>query len=341
MTKQPLISVVIPVYNAEATLERCISVLRETEEPIEVICVDDGSRDGSGALLDRFAREDARIRVFHTENRGAGAARNYALARAVGEYIMFCDADDAYAENTLNCIAQDIRELSPDYIVFRRISRNLQGKELDWGVPRERRTLSCGWEEYLNNIINAEGHGTGIWTKVFRRALVEQHQVRFSEDMLYGEDLWFVLCYLPYARSFVEDYRAVYHQVAVEGSICHTPRTNFYQLNTRCLREYQRVFPERAEKLEAFFDQFYFSSGVLAFRRMLCGQDEKDPKEKQKRLEQVQRDALFRKGARYVARYGIDPYYRKKARWITAFGWRGYWFRFRFLPDVRERLTLL
>ena len=91
----PAISVIIPVFNAEAFLERCLgSLLGQTFADWEAVCIDDGSTDGSGALLDRLAAEDPRIRVLHKANAGVSEARNDALALAQGDYLLFVDSDD-------------------------------------------------------------------------------------------------------------------------------------------------------------------------------------------------------------------------------------------------------
>jgi glycosyltransferase involved in cell wall biosynthesis len=89
------ISVIIPVYNAETKLGGCLkSVIGQTEKSLEIICVNDGSTDGSADILARFAQSDGRIKVISTENNGAWAARNAGIDRASGDYIAFCDADD-------------------------------------------------------------------------------------------------------------------------------------------------------------------------------------------------------------------------------------------------------
>lgn len=95
----PAVSVIIPVYNAEAHLAACIASVRgQTLEQIEILCVDDGSSDQSYAILEELAAQDGRMRVFRQQNSGAGAARNLALAQAKGEFISFLDADDRFAE---------------------------------------------------------------------------------------------------------------------------------------------------------------------------------------------------------------------------------------------------
>ena len=97
----PKISIIVPVYNVEKYLNRCIdSILNQTLEDIELILVDDGSKDGSGQICDEYAVKDCRVRVFHIENGGPAKARNLGIIHAIGEYIGFVDSDD-YIESSM------------------------------------------------------------------------------------------------------------------------------------------------------------------------------------------------------------------------------------------------
>ena len=98
MKEEKKISIAIPVYNTEKYLERCIySILNQTYKNLEVICVDDGSTDLSGKILDRLSQEDSRLKILHKKNEGVSIARNLALLEAKGEYIGFIDSDDYVA----------------------------------------------------------------------------------------------------------------------------------------------------------------------------------------------------------------------------------------------------
>ena len=100
VASQPFISVIIPVYNAEQYLTETIdSLINQTLANIEIICIDDGSTDGSLALLKKYAKRDKRIKVYHQKNAGVATARNEGLRRASGKYIMWCDSDDTYTPN--------------------------------------------------------------------------------------------------------------------------------------------------------------------------------------------------------------------------------------------------
>ena len=98
----PKISVIVPVYNTEKYLRRCIdSVLAQTYQDFELLLIDDGSKDSSGAICDEYAAKDARVRVFHKENGGVSSARNLGLDNARGEWVTFVDSDD-YIEKKLS-----------------------------------------------------------------------------------------------------------------------------------------------------------------------------------------------------------------------------------------------
>ncbi|MGX2973341.1 glycosyltransferase family 2 protein [Helicobacter sp. T3_23-1059] len=103
---QPKISVILPVYNGEKFLAKCFEyLLAQTLRELEIICINDGSADGTGEILDRFAKRDSRIAMINTQNQGAGMARNIGISKARGEFIAFLDADDRfYTTNTLETL---------------------------------------------------------------------------------------------------------------------------------------------------------------------------------------------------------------------------------------------
>ena len=115
----PAISVIIPAYNAEAFLERCLGSLQaQTFTDWEAVCVDDGSTDGTGALLDRLAVEDSRIRVLHKANAGVSEARNDALAQAQGTYVLFVDSDDFLHPQTMEITLRLAERDGSDIVAF-------------------------------------------------------------------------------------------------------------------------------------------------------------------------------------------------------------------------------
>ena len=118
-TERPYLSVIVPVYNVEAYVERCVRSLLEQDFPdFELLLVDDGSRDRSGALCDALAECDGRIRVFHKENGGVSFARNVGLDAARGEWVAFVDSDDWVKPGYLSALVDDARQCPDADLVF-------------------------------------------------------------------------------------------------------------------------------------------------------------------------------------------------------------------------------
>lgn len=191
------VSVVIPVYNVKPYLERCVqSVLRQTYQDIEVILVDDGSKDGSGELCDQIALTDKRIRVIHQENQGLSSARNMGICSATGDYIIFLDADDLWLmEDGLEKLVQKNNPVR-DMVAFKNVdiwSNNTKTRCADYNV------------EYLNSLSDAHTvFAFLIRTQKFRmsacflmvrRQLLVEHEIFFpngiiSEDVPWSLRLW-------------------------------------------------------------------------------------------------------------------------------------------------------
>lgn len=125
------VSVIIPVYNVEAYLRQCLdSVVNQTLREIEIICVDDGSTDKSAAILKEYAAKDGRIKVLTQSNTGAGAARNAGIARATGEWITFCDADDWIEPDAIEKMVAAAQREDADCVCCGMIRDNVDGKSI-------------------------------------------------------------------------------------------------------------------------------------------------------------------------------------------------------------------
>lgn len=192
----PKISVIVPVYNTEKYIHRCIdSILSQTFTDFELLLIDDGSKDNSGKICDEYAAKDSRVRVFHKENGGVSSARNLGLDKVKGEWITFCDSDDYVTNQWLKnfiCNSCD-KELIVESI-----------KLVDGG-----NAYIAGPVEYI------EGNGKDIMialkydsgtigypvNKLFRRDIIDTYCLRFKENLKLREDEEFVLRYLKYVNS--------------------------------------------------------------------------------------------------------------------------------------------
>ena len=126
------ISIIVPGYNAEKFARECIeSVINQTYTNLEIILVDDGSKDSTGEIFEEYAKRDRRVIVIHQENKGISEARNAGLDKATGEYIMFIDADDLYEENTCELLYNEIKRTDADYVIGNYIHITYEGEKWD------------------------------------------------------------------------------------------------------------------------------------------------------------------------------------------------------------------
>lgn len=182
-----LVSVIVPVYNVEKYLHRCIdSILAQTFTDFELLLINDGSKDNSGEICDEYAVKDERIRVFHKENGGASAARNYGLDKAAGMYVCFIDADDwvdkDYLEQLLPVDGEDMVMCSFMYDtkeVFH-ISE----------LVRDRQNIGKDLHILIDHLAIC-----APWCKVMRRDIIEQNNIRFDTEVSAGEDMLFICDY--------------------------------------------------------------------------------------------------------------------------------------------------
>ncbi|MDO4319834.1 MAG: glycosyltransferase family 2 protein [Bacteroidales bacterium] len=206
MSDKIKISVVIPVYNVEALLPRCLdSILGQSVREIEVICVDDRTPDGSGAVLDAYAARDSRVIAVHKEvNEGPMMARETGYSMARGEYIFFCDSDDYLPDGALQSLYDAALQSGADITAGNSVSVNRQGRE----VLRDRASrLGNTWQSYMTYILN---WGTpALWGCLFKRSLFEDTGYTAIPHMPFSEDRRLLTEILLLSHPTVEPLRRV------------------------------------------------------------------------------------------------------------------------------------
>ena len=196
------VSVIIPVYNEEQYLAQCLSsVLCQTLREIEIICVDDGSTDGSLKILESFAADDERVAILQQENQYAGCARNLGMEKARGRYLVFWDSDDYFEETALEkmyaACERDGAEICVTHakVLDETSGKIYTGKYLsDVFVPEDTPFSRADIPQYIFNF-----GSNNPWNKMFRRAFVEEHALRF-QPLRQTNDAYFVMMALFYAR---------------------------------------------------------------------------------------------------------------------------------------------
>ena len=220
MADAPLISVVVPVYNGEPFLGRCLESLLEQNTPdMEIIVVDDGSRDGTWALLQRMAQEDPRIHPIHQKNSGVSAARNTALDHCRGRYIRFADADDLAVPDSSAALINRMEETGSELVIA--------GYNEVTGPLRTARSLAPGetvlalddFLQIFSRQSNSFYYGV-LWNKLFQGDIIRENNIRFPTNMKWGEDFHFVTDYLAHVRQVAYLTSPVYdYQRRINGTV--------------------------------------------------------------------------------------------------------------------------
>lgn len=204
MNKRPKFSIIIPVYNVEDYLSKCLdSAIGQTMLDIEIICVNDGSKDGSFDILRQYAQQDDRIKVVDKSNGGLSSARNAGLKVATGEYICFLDSDDYVEPNLCERLYKEILQWKPDIIVFGANIFPLT-KDTDAWTYNNLSPWTQIFPKFKPEIILSGNRGYPfVWRNCFKRKYLESKGLWFNEKVKFGEDTVFQLCAFPGARNII------------------------------------------------------------------------------------------------------------------------------------------
>lgn len=189
----PTVSIIVPIYNAEKYLPRCIeSILNQTYKNIELILINDGSRDQSGQICDLFAKRDARIIVVHKENSGVSDARNEGIKLSTGEYLQFVDSDDYLDYNMTEMLLDAVQRDESD-IVFcgYKVINYKTGKSLSISYSHSETSFDFKGFLAIYADLNLKAYSNAPWNKIFKAYLIKKHQIFFNSELDLGEDLLF------------------------------------------------------------------------------------------------------------------------------------------------------
>ncbi len=215
----PTVSIIVPVYNAEKTIGRCIdSILGQQYTDFELLLVDDGSKDGSGAICDSYALADSRVQVIHKENTGVSDTRNIGISRAAGVYLQFLDSDDWITPDATKLLVETARDHDCDLVIsdfYRVVGERVSRK----GDIDEDRVLTR--EEYAAHMMEqpADFYYGVLWNKLYRRDIVESHRLRMDPELSWCEDFMFNLEYIRHAQRFYALQVPIYYYVKTKGSL--------------------------------------------------------------------------------------------------------------------------
>lgn len=294
----PLVSVIVPVYKAEKFLRKCTdSILNQTMSDFELILVEDGSPDASGALCDTIAAEDPRVRVIHKTNGGVSTARNIGMEQACGKYIAFADSDDWFAPDMLRLLVKAVEENGADsagcahYNVLESGESWAEKPAMPAGVY-EHDAIVCGIVDPL--IGDRLGKGGEIlngfiWRYLFTRSIIQENHITF--EGAYLEDEIFLVEYFLHAKKLAIVSEPLYYYLWNSASVTH-----------RYMRDYMKTFTsfmERKEKLVARFgldarrpqwrENSNWAGLLIAIGNEYARSNPASLKEKQRRVEEFTR----------------------------------------------------
>lgn len=273
----PDISVVVPVYNTAQYLPRCVeSLLTGGEAALEVLLVDNGSTDGSGALCDRYAAEDPRVRALHLGEKDVSAARNAGLSAARGEYVWFVDSDDEIPPHALDTLWRIARENRPDLIRFgyRRVEN---GREVLWLLPDapglyrgdaldSLRLDAISSPHVLDYAAPRPRSGCSMLS---RREFLTQNAIRFEDEgEILNEDYLFVLQAMWASATVYVCEEPLYCYQVRGGSLSTAPRPRMHQRKQALYRRYRDCVPAQRREVAARLENFYIDGIYDCFTKV-------------------------------------------------------------------------
>lgn len=238
-----LVSVVIPVYNAEKYLRRMLeSVLNQTFTDIEVILVNDGSNDNSEKICYEYKRRDARFYLTSQHNQGVSSARNLGISLSHGEYILFCDSDDEIRNDYIECLVKQVQESDADLCIcpFIRIHGRKYTFELLEQFCVDLDNLSSDDKIHFFDLARLYLI-YGPCNKIFKSSIIKDNDLKFMVDISYGEDLLFVFSYLDHCHKVSYYPYSFYLYYSNEGSLLYKYRHDRFDNSVRinnCVRDF-------------------------------------------------------------------------------------------------------
>lgn len=236
----PKISVIIPVYNSERYLEKCLdSIINQTYRNLQIILIDDGSKDQSGEICDAYAVQDERITVIHQENGGVSNARNCGLNIADGDYYSFPDSDDYLETDAYEYLIQIAIKENCDIVNFEYYITYPHMEQL-----HIQNDIKFGMLSKNQSHIQIMSNEPFSWNKLYRKETIGD--TLFRTDIFRGEDTLFAQTVTCNAQKIWFDKRALYHYVQSEQSACRGPFRPSQLTGLKLFDEYKRMFKEDA-----------------------------------------------------------------------------------------------
>lgn len=235
-----MVSIIIPAYNCERYIQQCLdSLFQQEEQNLEIIVVNDGSEDGTADILNNYSKNEDRLKILNVKNGGPSRARNIGLDNANGDWVLFVDADDWVDTDILSSL--DLNQNAAD-IIFFGFKRCYEDTRIVECIPE---SVGCectadAVNRQLLSLFNSKAAFFGFtFNKIYKRSIIEQHQLRFREGLNVREDEAFILNYCLYITSVKTMAFAPYNYRMLQNSLSHSPALRFR--NFRLLVETEKA----------------------------------------------------------------------------------------------------
>ncbi len=263
-----LISIIVPIYNVENYLEDCLeSIINQTYSNLEIILVDDGSKDNCGKICDIYAEKDKRIKVIHKENGGLSDARNYGIEAATGEYIMFVDSDDLMELTACEKLCNEIESKDADMVIGNYIYVNNDGTPWSSEVfPKSK---------YKNFKLSIKDYGdsfyvmnSAVWNKIYKLDFINKNNMRFVVGIP-GEDAPFTTLYFIKSKNvyYIDDVVYKYRQREDTSSISNNCTAKYFEGISVAYKLIYNNFKDNNEL--GFYRFFYAKSMTYIFYKFI------------------------------------------------------------------------
>lgn len=262
------VSVIVPAYNAEKYIQRCInSISNQSHKSLEIIIVNDGSVDNTANIIDEMAQNDSRVQVVHKKNEGQGAARNDAIELARGKYISFVDADDWLEQNAYEILINLADKNKTDILVFNYYMAYFGGsneciKEFaNCNIDLSKIEIN----EFLFDYFFKTNIGSTVWNKLYRTDFLKRNKIQMGDSRI-GEDFYFNLVSTVYAKNIYLFNQPLYYYFQPLESVTR----NYTRGITKQYINYLSMFIQVLEKEEKL-KEFYPFSSLIVYRAISNG----------------------------------------------------------------------
>ena len=243
MNNDILVSIIIPVYNAEMYLKECLeSIINQTLKDFEIIIIDDGSKDNSKLIAKEYIGLDSRVRYIYQENKGVSEARNRGISESRGKYVTFVDADDWIESDMYETMCNQLENNNSDMVMcnFIKEYEDKSKNEVE-DFPFEGIKVFDNNDLIVSNLIknmigtkslNSKSIMASVWRMVFKRDFIEKNNIKFDKNIIIGEDMIFCIDYLKKCKNVTVLDKVLYHYRILSDSAMSRYRENHWHVAT-------------------------------------------------------------------------------------------------------------